>query len=230
MGRDVKAVLFDLDGTLVDSLPELYEGVRRAMIDLGHQPPSKEQVRDMIGRGVQVLVQRILDSQSLPTDAESREALLQLLIKHWGDTAGEYTEFFPGTIEGIKALRAAGIKVGLVTNKWHDLAVEFLEHQGILSLFDVIVAGDDCPRNKPAPDMLEKAMRDLGVTKEESIMVGDSRNDALAARAAGVREALVETGYNEGVSIQEWAREEGFTRCYQDARSVCDAVVQGTFS
>ena len=122
MGRDVKAVLFDLDGTLVDSLPELYEGVRRAMIDLGHQSPSKEQVRDMIGRGVQVLVQRILDSQSLPTDAESREALLQLLIKHWGDTAGEYTEFFPGTIEGIKALRAAGIKVGLVTNKWHDLA------------------------------------------------------------------------------------------------------------
>lgn len=230
MGRDVKAVLFDLDGTLVDSLPELYEGVRRAMIDLGHQSPSKEPVRDMIGRGVQVLVQRILDSQSLPTDAESREALLQLLIKHWGDTAGEYTEFFPGTIEGIKALRAAGIKVGLVTNKWHDLAVEFLEHQGILSLFDVIVAGDDCPRNKPAPDMLEKAMRDLGVTKEESIMVGDSRNDALAARAAGVREALVETGYNEGVSIQEWAREEGFTRCYQDARSVCDAVVQGTFS
>ena len=230
MGRDVKAVLFDLDGTLVDSLPELYEGVRRAMIDLGHQSPSKEQVRDMIGRGVQVLVQRILDSQSLPTDAESREALLQLLIKHWGDTAGEYTEFFPGTIEGIKALRAAGIKVGLVTNKWHDLAVEFLEHQGILSLFDVIVAGDDCPRNKPAPDMLEKARRDLGVTKEESIMVGDSRNDALAARAAGVREALVETGYNEGVSIQEWAREEGFTRCYQDARSVCDAVVQGTFS
>ena len=108
MGRDVKAVLFDLDGTLVDSLPELYEGVRRAMIDLGHQSPSKEQVRDMIGRGVQVLVQRILDSQSLPTDAESREALLQLLIKHWGDTAGEYTEFFPGTIEGIKALRAAG--------------------------------------------------------------------------------------------------------------------------
>ena len=77
MGRDVKAVLFDLDGTLVDSLPELYEGVRRAMIDLGHQSPSKEQVRDMIGRGVQVLVQRILDSQSLPTDAESREALLQ---------------------------------------------------------------------------------------------------------------------------------------------------------
>lgn len=230
MGRDVKAVLFDLDGTLVDSLPELYEGVRRAMIDLGHQSPSKEQVRDMIGRGVQVLVQRILDSQSLPTDAESREALLQLLIKHWGDTAGEYTEFFPGTIEGIKALRAAGIKVGLVTNKWHDLAVEFLEHQSILSLFDVIVAGDDCPRNKPAPDMLEKAMRDLGVTKEESIMVGDSRNDALAARAAGVREALVETGYNEGVSIQEWAREEGFTRCYQDARLVCDAVVQGTFS
>lgn len=229
MGRDIKAVLFDLDGTLVDSLPELYEGVRRAMTELGHPSPSKEQVCDMIGRGVQVLVQRILTSQSLPTDSASCEALLSLLIKHWGDTAGEYTEFFPGTIEGLKELRAAGIKIGLVTNKWHDLAVEFLEHRGILSLFDVIVAGDDCPRNKPAPDMLEKAMKDLGVTEGVTIMVGDSRNDALAARAAKVREALVKTGYNEGVSIEEWAIEEGFTRCYRDAKAVCDAVVQGRF-
>jgi len=108
MGRDVKAVLFDLDGTLVDSLPELYEGVRRAMIDLGHQSPSKEQVRDMIGRGVQVLVQRILDSQSLPTDAESREALLQLLIG--GIPQANILNFSQARLRGLKHCVLLGLK------------------------------------------------------------------------------------------------------------------------
>ena len=110
MGRDVKAVLFDLDGTLVDSLPELYEGVRRAMIDLGHQSPSKEQVRDMIGRGVQVLVQRILDSQSLPTDAESREALLQLLINIGGIPQANILNFSQARLRGLKHCVLLGLK------------------------------------------------------------------------------------------------------------------------
>lgn len=229
MGLAVKAVLFDLDGTLVDSLPELYEGVRRSMEEMQLPVPPKEAVRDMIGRGVRVLVERILTYQGLPADAAACDALLASLVKHWAETSGDYTEFFPGVLDGIQALREAGIKVGLVTNKWHDLTVEFLERRQILALFDVIVAGDDCPRNKPDPDMLLKAMADLGVGAEVTIMVGDSRNDALAARAAGVRAALVETGYNEGVSINAWAREAGFTRCFPSAKKVCDLVVQGNF-
>ncbi len=229
MSFAIKAVLFDLDGTLVDSLPELYEGVRRCMEDLGRPAPSKEAVRDMIGRGVSVLVERLRNHLEIGDDVITHQALLSRLVDHWAETNGSYTEFFPGVLEGIESLRNAGIKVGLVTNKWHELTVEFLQTRGISGLFDTVVCGDDCPKNKPDPDMLIKAMKDLGVDRLETVMVGDSRNDALAARAAGVRVALVETGYNEGMPIIDWAREAGFPKTYTSAKKVCDLVVQGQF-
>ena len=128
-------------------------------------------------------------------------------------------------IEGVEQLKDKGIRVALVTNKQRSLTVEFLQSRGLESLFDTVVAGDDCPNNKPAPDMLIRAMTEMNVCASETVMVGDSRNDALAGRAAGVSVALVETGYNEGVSIADWAREAGFTRVYPSARKVCERIV-----
>ena len=112
-----------------------------------------------------------------------------------------------------------------MTNKLRSLTVEFIESRGIAHLFDAVVAGDDCPKNKPAPDMLLRAMDILKVDASQAIMVGDSRNDALAGRAAGVTVALVETGYNEGVSIADWAREAGFSKIYPSARKVCEKMI-----
>ena len=219
--RLVKAVLFDLDGTLVDSLPELYHGVHTVLSDMGLKAPSQEAVGAMIGRGILVLVQRLCAALGIAVESEQGRDLFDRLLKAWSESGGRHMAFYPGVIEGVEQL----IRVALVTNKQRSLTVEFLQSRGLESLFDTVVAGDDCPNNKPAPDMLIRAMTEMNVCASETVMVGDSRNDALAGRAAGVSVALVETGYNEGVSIADWAREAGFTRVYPSARKVCERIV-----
>lgn len=223
--RLVKAVLFDLDGTLVDSLPELYHGVHTVLSDMGLKAPSQEAVGAMIGRGILVLVQRLCAALGIAVESEQGRDLFDRLLKAWSESGGRHTAFYPGVIEGVEQLKDKGIRVALVTNKQRSLTVEFLQSRGLENLFDTVVAGDDCPNNKPAPDMLIRAMTEMNVCASETVMVGDSRNDALAGRAAGVSVALVETGYNEGVSIADWAREAGFTRVYPSARKVCERIV-----
>lgn len=223
--RLVKAVLFDLDGTLVDSLPELYHGVHTVLSDMGLKAPSQEAVGAMIGRGILVLVQRLCAALGIAVESEQGRDLFDRLLKAWSESGGRHMPFYPGVIEGVEQLKDKGIRVALVTNKQRSLTVEFLQSRGLESLFDTVVAGDDCPNNKPAPDMLIRAMTEMNVCASETVMVGDSRNDALAGRAAGVSVALVETGYNEGVSIADWAREAGFTRVYPSARKVCERIV-----
>ena len=223
--RLVKAVLFDLDGTLVDSLPELYHGVHTVLSDMGLKAPSQEAVGAMIGRGILVLVQRLCAALGIAVESEQGRDLFDRLLKAWSESGGRHMAFYPVVIEGVEQLKDKGIRVALVTNKQRSLTVEFLQSRGLESLFDTVVAGDDCPNNKPAPDMLIRAMTEMNVCASETVMVGDSRNDALAGRAAGVSVALVETGYNEGVSIADWAREAGFTRVYPSARKVCERIV-----
>ena len=222
-----KAVLFDLDGTLVDSLPEIYFGVCETCRRLKVTPPTKEAVAAMIGRGVVVLVERLKRHLGLSDSDVTESEMLRILVEEWDKTKGEKIDFYPGVLEGIRRLREEGIRTAIVTNKLRSLTEDFVCVRGIEDLFDTIVAGDDCPKAKPAPDMLLRAMKELGVSSETVVMVGDSRNDALAARAAGVTAALVETGYNEGVGIGEWAREAGFSRVYPSARHVCQAVITG---
>ncbi len=227
----VRAVCFDLDGTLINSLPELYEGARLAALELDLPDPGEKRVGDMIGAGVRVLAERLCRwwREAAPEADPARidpESALKLLVEKWESLDGSRIAAIPGAFEGITALHAAGLRTALVTNKVRTLTLELLEAHGWTPLFDVVVTGSDCDRLKPYPDLLELALAKLGVAPREAVMVGDSRNDALAARAAGVRACLVESGYNEGVPLAEWAASAGFSEVYSDAGAVCRHLLE----
>lgn len=122
-------------------------------------------------------------------------------------------KFYPGAREAVAALQAAGFKTALVTNKMRMVTETFVQRSGLNADLDVLVAGDDTDHPKPAPDMLLLACEKLGVSPTEAVMVGDSENDAWAAKAAGIRAMLVSTGYNGTVPMTQWAKDNGFPWC-----------------
>lgn len=209
---ETKAFLFDLDGTLVDSLHDIYAGVRALAERRGLPSPPIEDVRDMIGKGIRVLVARLAEwwmSRGIAAEVSDQQALLSELVEVWS-TVPDLVRPIPGALECVARLRDQGFRVALVTNKIRERTVEYLAKNGLSDAFDAVVAGDDCEHAKPWPDMLCLAAQHLGVKAAECVMVGDSQNDALAARAAGMPVLLVRTGYNEGLGIDAWAAENGF--------------------
>ncbi len=222
----IQAVFFDLDGTLVDSAPELTAGVNGLMKVVRLRPFSVDEVSRMVGKGVRVLIERVCDARGIfPT-----EQTVSLMMREYAKIMSELdmsASFYAGALEGVGLLKAKGFRVALVTNKLRSMTEEFLKRNDIAALFDVLVCGDDTPHPKPAADMIALACSKTGVEPEQAVMVGDSANDALAARAAGVRAVLVKTGYNEGVPIEVWARAHGFESIFEDVAQVCTEILAG---
>ena len=189
--------------------------------------PPEAVVGDMIGGGVRVLIDRLFlwwqgaGAKELP----DFESTLQRLVAIWSGMPGDLIREIPGAFAGVQSLKEAGISVWLVTNKERGLTEAFLRERGIDALFNGLVAAGDCAHPKPAPDMLIKAITSAGAEASEAVMVGDSRNDALAARAAGIRAMLVESGYNEGVPLKEWARTAGFNEVFPSVKEVCEELL-----
>ena len=221
----LKAVLFDLDGTLVDSVPQLTSGVNALMCEMGLAAFTRDEVAAMVGKGVPVLIERIALARGLTREPEALARMQSNYTRAMKATDVRLAAFFPGVIEALGALREAGIKPVLVTNKMRLMTEDFLDKTGTAHLFDAVVAAGDTPRAKPAPDMVELACRKAGALPEEAVMIGDSANDALAAAAAGVRIILVRTGYNEGVPIDQWAHQNGFGEVLDDTAQACRALL-----
>jgi len=191
-----RAVIFDLDGTLVESAGEIAHALARAFESLGLAPLPKTAVEQMIGRGVRVLIERALSrigAQGVDLD----EAVARFET-HYGATVGTSASLFPGAKEGLDLLAARGMPMAVVTNKPRYFTLQLLERLDIARHFAAVVAGDDGHVRKPAPDMVVAAARALGVEPEEALMIGDSDNDTVAARAAGCPVWCVRHGYTEG--------------------------------
>ena len=201
MGAPVRAVLFDLDGTLLDTAGDIALALQRAFADHGQEGPTLEEVRCMIGRGAPLLVDRACEARALPWTPVQRQEVLERFFHHYGALHADNesrAQPYDGVPEALAALHAQGLPMAVVTNKQHRFAVELLSHLNLDSYLPVVVGGDTCERRKPDPQPLQWACTQLNVPITHTVMVGDSVNDVQAARAAGMRVVCVPYGYNEG--------------------------------
>lgn len=192
------AVLLDLDGTLLDSLPDLAQAVNGMRADLGLPALDTGRIGTYIGKGAAVLVQRSLSD----APGQSHQEAMARFRHHYQDCNGRYAKPYPGAMEGLSRLRDMGLKLAVVTNKPAQFTQPLLERTGIAPFVDASVSGDTCAHAKPHPEPLLHACRLLGATPAQAVMIGDSVNDAQAARAAGMRMLAVPYGYNEGHDVR----------------------------
>lgn len=199
----VRAVLLDLDGTLLDTAPEIAAAAADMLSELGLDPVDPLRVREFIGKGIPHLVRRTLEASLGRAPDERRVgSAMEGFFFHYAKRNGCMAKPYPGVLEGITELRAKRFALACVTNKTAQFTIPLLEATGLAGFFPVVVSGDTMPKKKPAPDPLLEACRRLGIPALEALMIGDSRNDALAARAAGCPVLLVPYGYTEGEDVQ----------------------------
>jgi phosphoglycolate phosphatase len=194
MKRDYHAVLIDLDGTMVDTAPDIVAAVDRMLNDFGAAPLPFERVSGFIGNGVPRLVQRSLDAAALG-ERVALEHAQTVFERHYAVTNAELGRVYPGVMAGLSALRRHGYRCACVTNKPRTLAAALLAKTGLAAWLDVLVAGDTLASMKPSPEPLWHACRLLDAEPERCVLVGDSAVDVAAARAAGLPIFIVSYGY-----------------------------------
>lgn len=195
-GMRYTAVTIDLDGTLADTVADLHAGCAGMLAELGRPPRSLDEVRRFVGNGMRVLVARCLDGEGT-TDAALLERAVLLFRHHYTAANGRSATLYPGVREGLAVLRGMGLQLACVTNKPEEFTHPLLARMGLAADFAVVVGGDTLPQKKPHPAPILHACRQLGVAPHDNVHVGDSRNDALAARAAGSAALCVPYGYTE---------------------------------
>ena len=201
-GRLPGLVMFDLDGTLVDSVPDLAAAVDVMLGRLGRPPAGVERVRDWVGNGAAVLVRRALAGSiehAAVDDEQSADALKIFLEAYSG--AHALTTVYPGVIDFLGYLHGNAVRMAVITNKPQRFVAPLLDEVGLGGYFDWLIGGDTLPTQKPDPAALLHVLREAGVAADQALLVGDSRNDILAARAAGVKVVAVSYGYNHGEPI-----------------------------
>jgi phosphoglycolate phosphatase len=190
-----QAILFDLDGTLVDSVPDIDDALGELMERHGLPRHPRDAVMRMIGHGVPRLVERAFIAHGRPLDGGDLAAAVAAYLALYEPRATRLSQLFPGVAEAVRALGSAGVKLGVCTNKPTGVSREMLAFYGLSDVLPVVVGGDFGPPRKPAPDLLLAALGLLGAEPGSSVMVGDSGADVAAARAAGMAVIVVEYGY-----------------------------------
>jgi len=212
----VGAVIIDLDGTMVDTLGDFEVALNRTMADLGLPGVDRAAVERTVGKGSEHLIRTLLAEQLRRPEvigcgeacpAMSVDALFDRAWRqyqhHYLSINGQFADVYPGVEAGLRALQAAGLPLACLTNKPLAFAQDLLKTKGLDGFFSHVFGGDSFERKKPDPLPLLKTCEALGTLPAQTVMVGDSQNDALAARAAGCPVVLVTYGYNHGQPIAE---------------------------
>lgn len=199
-----EAALFDLDGTLLDTAPDLALAANAMRVEYGMPPLRDDVITTFVGKGMENLVRRVLAGSLEPEEqlAHPIEEALAVFKRHYHSVNGDRVRIFDGVLEGLQAMRADGLSLGVVTNKPTEFTLPLLAQTGLGGLFETIVCGDTCAHKKPHPEPVLHACRQLNADPARSVVIGDSVNDALAARAAGTAVLIVPYGYNEGRDVR----------------------------
>ncbi|MDP9554421.1 UNVERIFIED_ORG: phosphoglycolate phosphatase [Pseudomonas parafulva] len=199
-----RLVMFDLDGTLVDSVPDLAAAVDRMLLELGRPAAGLDAVRHWVGNGAQVLVRRALagDIDHAGVNDALAEQALALFMDAYAESH-DLTVVYPGVQDTLRWLRKRGVEMALITNKPERFVGPLLDQMKLGSYFRWIIGGDTLAQKKPDPAALLFVMQMAGVTPQQALFVGDSRSDVLAAKAAGVQCVGLTYGYNHGRPIEE---------------------------
>nr|WP_294841489.1 phosphoglycolate phosphatase [uncultured Methylotenera sp.] len=203
MGFNVKVVMFDLDGTLVNTAPEIAVAANQMLDALNLPNKSPAQIARYIGEGAQMLVKRCVtnDAQDEPDDALLHDAQV-LFFEHYAQNVTS-SQPYHGALETLDKLKRKGFKLACVTNKPEKFTLPLLHAAGLSDFFEVVVSGDTLPKKKPNPMQLHHICKKLDVLETESMLVGDSDTDVVAAHAAGCYIVTVPYGYNQGKAIDE---------------------------
>ena len=198
------AVLLDLDGTLVDSIPDIAAAANGVLSDLERPPLPEDVIRSFVGKGSDVLVQRLLRHtyNSDQLDPDEYERAKASFAHHYAQSNGQHSTIYPDVVEGLNAFKAAGCKLAVVTNKPIEFTIPLLDALQLSPYFDLMVGGNTTTQKKPHPLPFIHASNELNVPASQCLVIGDSVNDAQAARGAEMDVLLVPYGYNEGIDIQ----------------------------
>jgi phosphoglycolate phosphatase len=203
MRISIKAALIDLDGTLLDTLPDIVHAANSMRREMFLPPLAPKRVGMFVGKGAEELVRRTLVDRldnEIKIDQKTLNRGIRLFKTHYRASSGRLVEWYPNVMEGLREMQRIGLALACVTNKPREFTHPLLERTGLLPFFSTVIAGEDAPK-KPAPDMMLLACKNLNVAAPEAAVIGDSFNDAQSARAAGCRVLMVPYGYNEGKPV-----------------------------
>jgi len=197
-----ETVVFDLDGTLVDTAPDLTAALNAVMLREGRPAVPLDDVRHMVGRGARVLIERALDATGQPWDTGTISDLMAHFLEHYDANIAATSRPFEGCEAALQRLTARGVRLGVCTNKPERLSLKLLDELRMRSLFPVVRGADSQPYRKPDPRHLLDTISALGGRPESAVMIGDSETDVLTARAAKVPVIVVSFGYTE-IPVQQ---------------------------
>jgi phosphoglycolate phosphatase len=200
----LRAAAFDLDGTLVDSAPDIAASANAMLEALGHAPLPEPRIALLIGEGVERLVNGVLAAcEGRAATPAALAAATELFRRHYAARLFDRSRVYPGVVEGLRALEARGIALCCVTNKHSAFALPLLEAAGLARFFAFACCADRVEQRKPAPDLLLAACKRLATRPDAMLYVGDSRTDIATARAARCLVAVVDYGYNRGLPLAD---------------------------
>ncbi len=198
--RNYAAYLFDLDGTLIDTAPDLNAALNRVLHKSGHPQVDETLTRQCVGHGARAMIISALQHLHVDPVEQDIDAMFAAFIEYYAANIADHSKLYDHVLDTLVALRDQGAKLAVVTNKPEQLSRTLLAQLDLTRLFDSIIGGDTAPAPKPDPHPVHLALTSAGVAAREALFVGDSRTDVDAARAAGMDVVCVPYGYNHRIT------------------------------